>query len=151
MYYKYVKVVTRRARFFKLFTRHFDSGKRLSHAELAHQLRVIAEEVNFDKHNVVDTVDLMALTALPRPLWARIRAEEFESGPNRVALDTIEKASFIVHLHDQPSDASPAHGSKKLLRQARALFHGDGASLLLFLSASIILLTHTLTHMGAAY
>ena len=86
------------------------------------------EEVAFDKNGVVDTVDLMALTALPRAQWARIRADEFESGLNRASLAAIEKASFIVHLHDVPSDWSPAHGNKKLLRQARALFHGDGAS-----------------------
>jgi len=122
-------VVTRRGRFFKLLTRHVGSGRRLSQAELAHQLRVITEEVNFDR-GVVDTTDIMALTALPRAQWARIREDEFlASAVNRVALDAIEKASFVVHLHDHPLDASPMQGGRKLVKQARALFHGDGASL----------------------
>jgi hypothetical protein len=121
-------VVTRRSKLFKLVTRHVSSGKRLSHAELAHQLRVIAEEATFERGGG-EAPDLMALTALPRAQWARIRQEEFEVGANAEALDTVDRASFLVHLHDQPSDASPAHGSKRQLRQARALFHGDGASL----------------------
>lgn len=45
---------------------------------------------------------LAALTAGERTHWANTRQEFFFKGTNRVSLDAIEKAAFIVSLDDEP-------------------------------------------------
>ena len=37
-----------------------------------------------------------ALTALPRPEWARIRKEHFTDGLNSQSLQAVEEALFVV-------------------------------------------------------
>lgn len=45
---------------------------------------------------------LAALTSGDRSQWAQARRNLFNKGTNKVSLDTIEKATFIVTLDDCP-------------------------------------------------
>lgn len=147
-------VAVRRGRFYKIHTRRIDQGNRLlSPAELAHQFRLITEHANIDSASRgpnCDERDIMSLTSLPRLQWAETRDRFFHEGINRKALSTIEKASFIVHLashHQEINVKSPSNSptnnrfmatnspfgnmtqEEQFVRQAHALFHGDGADL----------------------
>ena len=55
---------------------------------------------------------LAALTAGERTAWAITREEFFSKGVNKISLDLIEKAAFIVALDDIPYIYDPV--SKKL-------------------------------------
>jgi carnitine O-palmitoyltransferase 1 len=52
---------------------------------------------------------LAALTAGERMSWAVARHEFFFKGVNRLSLDTIEKAAFIVTLDDFPYEFNEVH------------------------------------------
>lgn len=47
---------------------------------------------------------LAALTAADRVPWAKARQEYFMKGINKVSLDAIEKAAFVVVLDEEPQD-----------------------------------------------
>lgn len=42
------------------------------------------------------------LTASDRTEWANVRRIYFNKGPNKISLDLIEKAAFVVALDDVP-------------------------------------------------
>lgn len=66
-----------------------------------------------------------ALTGGSRVHWAQTRQALFFKGPNRVALDTVEKAAFVVCLDDVPYEFD--RSSPDLLDQfGRTCFHGKG-------------------------
>lgn len=45
---------------------------------------------------------LAALTAGERSHWANVRRIFFNKGVNKISLDTVEKAAFVVALDDFP-------------------------------------------------
>ncbi|CAK9826557.1 Carnitine O-palmitoyltransferase 1, liver isoform [Anthophora retusa] len=68
---------------------------------------------------------LAALTAGERPAWAKAREEFFAKSVNKVSLDLIEKAAFVVALDDEPYIYDPADPDK-LDQYGRILLHGKG-------------------------
>ncbi|TKR69876.1 hypothetical protein L596_021969 [Steinernema carpocapsae] len=71
---------------------------------------------------------LSALTAGPRPLWARIRTNKFGHGLNRESLADIENALEIIFLDDEDRFYDENDTSKYDHEYARAL-HGNGYQL----------------------
>jgi hypothetical protein len=68
---------------------------------------------------------LAALTAGNRTEWAETRQKYFFRGTNRISLDAVEKAAFVVSLDDIPyeySDVSIA--SKKSFVVERIIING---------------------------
>jgi hypothetical protein len=89
--------------------------------------------------------DVMVLTTLPRPEWARIRDQHFTNHEeNSTSLECIETASFILHLDylenvDLDAEAlSPRHSTRKGVRRARALFHGRSDTLFFDKSLNLV-------------
>lgn len=68
---------------------------------------------------------IAALTAGDRVRWGQTRQELFFKGPNRVALDTIEKSAFFVCLDDVPYRFDKNHPNY-LDEYGRILLHGKG-------------------------
>lgn len=68
---------------------------------------------------------LAALTAGSRTFWAQTRQALFFKGPNRIALDTVEKAAFVVCLDDVPYNFDEKD-PKQLDEYGRILLHGKG-------------------------
>lgn len=68
---------------------------------------------------------LAALTAGERTHWAQARRNFFNKGVNKISLDTIEKAAFVVALDDVPYEFDPADPTK-LDNYAKNLLHGKG-------------------------
>ncbi|KOX81081.1 Carnitine O-palmitoyltransferase 1, muscle isoform [Melipona quadrifasciata] len=68
---------------------------------------------------------LAALTAGERTAWAIAREEFFSKGVNKISLDLIEKAAFIVALDDIPYIYDPENPDK-LDQYGRILLHGKG-------------------------
>lgn len=50
---------------------------------------------------------LAAFTASDRTAWAQARQNFFSKGVNKVALELIEKAAFVVALDDVPYEYDP--------------------------------------------
>lgn len=68
---------------------------------------------------------IAALTAGDRSQWGLVRQNVFFKGPNRVALDIIEKSAFFVCLDDVPYVFDEKNPS--LMDQyGRILLHGKG-------------------------
>ncbi|ODM98752.1 Carnitine O-palmitoyltransferase 1, liver isoform [Orchesella cincta] len=68
---------------------------------------------------------LAALTAWDRTNWAKTRQQYFAKGPNRVSLDIIEKAAFVVTL-DEDEYEFDKQEPKKLNHFAQRMLHGNG-------------------------
>jgi len=96
---------------------------------------------------------LAALTAANRTEWAETRQKHFFRGTNRISLDAIEKAAFVVALDDVPYEYSEVsasswrtkildslqanlylilacyqNDSSKLDQYGRILLHGNGCN-----------------------
>lgn len=54
---------------------------------------------------------LAALTAADRIPWAKAREQYFRTGVNRVSLDTVEKASFLLCLDEDENGYDPVSES----------------------------------------
>lgn len=70
---------------------------------------------------------LAALTAGNRTEWAETRRTHFFKGTNRISLDAIEKAAFVVALDDVPYEYSETDPNK-LDQYGRTLLHGNGCN-----------------------
>lgn len=68
---------------------------------------------------------LAALTAWDRASWAKVRQQYFSKGPNRVSLDIIEKAAFVVAL-DEDDYEFDQKDPLKLNHFAARMLHGNG-------------------------
>lgn len=105
-------IVIRKNQFFRV--QHEVAGKQLNTSELEQQFRRVYE--------VAQRVPPVgALTSENRDVWAKARTLLVNaSAQNKVALETIESASFVVCL----DDASPV----TLEERAHQYWHGDGAN-----------------------
>lgn len=105
-------IVIRKNQFFKI--QHEVAGKQLNTSELEAQFRRVYE--------IAQRVPAVgALTSENRDVWADARKLLLDSSPkNKVALEAIESASFVVCL----DDASPV----TLEERAHQYWHGDGAN-----------------------
>ncbi|KAL7307502.1 hypothetical protein TKK_0000680 [Trichogramma kaykai] len=68
---------------------------------------------------------LASLTGGERVHWAKSREEHFARGINKISLDLIEKAAFVVALDDVPYEFDKSH-PEKLDNYGRILLHGKG-------------------------
>uniref|UniRef100_D3TRL5 carnitine O-palmitoyltransferase n=1 Tax=Glossina morsitans morsitans TaxID=37546 RepID=D3TRL5_GLOMM len=68
---------------------------------------------------------LAALTAWDRSKWAETRNTYFIRGPNRVSLNTIETAAFVVSLDETPYEFD-LQRPELLDNFGRTLLHGNG-------------------------
>ena len=68
---------------------------------------------------------LAALTAWNRSKWAEVRNSNFARGVNRISLNTVESAAFVLSLDDVPYEFDLNH--PELLDQfGKQLLHGNG-------------------------
>lgn len=99
------------------------NGKRLLEpVELQVQFDAI---LNSSAQPSVGEKHLAALTAGDRKPWAEIRRAHFRSGVNRISLNDIERAAFVVILDEEEQSYDPADPSK-MDRWAHNLLHGKG-------------------------
>jgi len=68
---------------------------------------------------------LAALTAWDRANWAKARQQYFSKGTNRVSLDMIEKAAFVVTLDEDEYEFDKKEPNK-LNHFAQRMLHGNG-------------------------
>jgi hypothetical protein len=68
---------------------------------------------------------LPALTAMKRDEWGKIYQAFFTSGRNRKAIDTLEKAAFVVVLEEESAHYSK-EDSTELNKMGHSLLHGTG-------------------------
>ena len=65
------------------------------------------------------------MTAADRTTWAKLRAEYFTKGINRISLNAIEGSAFVVVLDDVDFEFDPEQPAK-LDRFGQLLLHGQG-------------------------
>ncbi|CAF3084968.1 unnamed protein product [Rotaria socialis] len=107
-------------RWYKVFT--YYRNKLLQPCELQIQF----DEILRDETPPADGEEhLAALTAGDRTLWATARETFFNIGCNRVSLDAIEKAAFVLILEDSDFEIG-TNMSNEFDEYARAIFHGKG-------------------------
>lgn len=66
--------------------------------------RQLQQILDDDSHPLPGEEKLAALTAGERTHWAQARRNFFNKGVNKISLDTVEKAAFVVALDDVPYD-----------------------------------------------
>ncbi|KAI4470728.1 carnitine o-acyltransferase [Holotrichia oblita] len=90
------------------------------------EIQVQIQQVLDDKSEPLPGEEkLAALTAGDRSHWAHVRRNLFNKGPNKVSLDTIERAAFVVALDDCPYLYDPKNPNQ-LDKCGKILLHGKG-------------------------
>uniref|UniRef100_A0A023GNS8 carnitine O-palmitoyltransferase n=1 Tax=Amblyomma triste TaxID=251400 RepID=A0A023GNS8_AMBTT len=112
--------VYHRGRFFKLPVYH--KHRLLQPCDLQRQIQRILDHTG---EPLPGEAHLGALTAGERTQWAHLRDAHFHKGLNRISLDTIEKAAFVLVLDEDEYRYDPKD-QNELNRYARALLHGKG-------------------------
>nr|CAG4638380.1 EOG090X04D9 [Cyclestheria hislopi] len=113
-------VVYCHGKYFKLCLYH--KGRLLRPCELEIQLQRIIDD---DSPVHEGEEKLAALTAGDRTSWAKTRTQYFGKGINKVSLQTIESAAFVVALDDEEYNYDP-HDHTQLDRYGQGLLHGKG-------------------------
>ncbi|KAK9738042.1 Carnitine O-palmitoyltransferase N-terminus [Popillia japonica] len=112
-------VVYHKGKFFKVIIYR---GRILKPREIQVQIQQVLD----DKSEPLPGEEkLAALTAGDRSHWAQIRRNLFNKGANKVSLDTIERAAFVVALDDCPYLYDPKNPSQ-LDKCGKNLLHGKG-------------------------
>ncbi|KAF2879155.1 hypothetical protein ILUMI_27007 [Ignelater luminosus] len=112
-------IVYHKGRYFKVLIYR---GRILKPCEIQIQIQQILD----DKSEPLPGEEkLAALTAINRVDWAKARQNFFSKGINKLSLDIIEKAAFIVALDDVPYEYDESDPSK-LDQYGRVLLHGKG-------------------------
>lgn len=84
------------------------------------------EEILQSKSEPLPGEELLAsLTAWDRTKWAEVRKKLFSRGINRVSLNTIETAAFVLALDDEDYETN-IHAGDHLDDFGKALLHGNG-------------------------
>ncbi|KAL0280460.1 UNVERIFIED_CONTAM: hypothetical protein PYX00_001740 [Menopon gallinae] len=113
-------VVFHKGRYYKVII--YYRNRLLNPCEIELQMQQILD----DKSPAVEAEEkIAALTAGDRVHWAQTRQSYFFKGPNRIALDTVEKSAFVVCLDDIPYEFDKDEPSK-LDQYGRILLHGKG-------------------------
>ncbi|KAL3198777.1 hypothetical protein MRX96_044275 [Rhipicephalus microplus] len=112
--------VYHRGRFFKLFVYH--KHRLLQPCDLQRQIQRILDHTGEPQRG---EAHLGVLTAGERSQWAHLRETHFRKGLNRISLDAIEKAAFVLVLDEDEYGYDPTNPNE-LNRYARALLHGRG-------------------------
>ncbi|CAH0546637.1 unnamed protein product [Brassicogethes aeneus] len=112
-------VVYHRGRYFKVI---IYKGRILKPCEIQIQIQQILDD---NSEPLVGEEKLAVLTAGERTHWANARRQHFNRGVNKVSLDCIEKAAFVVTLDDIPYEFDIKH-PEKLDYFGKNLLHGKG-------------------------
>lgn len=112
-------VVYHKGRYFKVI---IYKGRILRPSEIQVQIQQILDDKSVP---LPGEEKLAALTAGDRIHWANTRRNFFTRGVNKLSLDTIEKAAFVVALDDIPYEYDQSDPDK-LDRYGRILLHGKG-------------------------
>lgn len=84
------------------------------------------EEILASNDSPTPNEDLVAsLTAWNRTKWAQVRNSMFNKGINRISLQAIESAAFIVTLDDEAYETDVKNGAD-LSIFGKAMLHGNG-------------------------
>ncbi|KAK9881409.1 hypothetical protein WA026_016299 [Henosepilachna vigintioctopunctata] len=112
-------VVYHKGKYFKVV---IYKGRILKPCEIQIQIQHILDDTS---EPLQGEEKLAALTAGERKHWANTRKIFFTRGVNKVSLDIIEKAAFVVSLDDVPYEFDENDPSK-LDSYAKLLLHGKG-------------------------
>ncbi|XP_030766076.1 carnitine O-palmitoyltransferase 1, liver isoform isoform X3 [Sitophilus oryzae] len=112
--------VYHKGRYFKVIIHH--KGRILRPAEIQMQIEQILKDTSEPQEG---EEKLAALTAGLRRHWAKVRQSYFSKGVNRLSLDAIERAAFVVVLDDFPYEFDMEDPSK-LDNYGKVLLHGKG-------------------------
>ncbi|XP_075894248.1 carnitine O-palmitoyltransferase 1, liver isoform isoform X2 [Nelusetta ayraudi] len=112
-------VVYHKGRFFKVWM--FYDGRLLLPREIEQQMERIMTDTS---EPLPGEEKLAALTAGDRTPWANARNAYFSRGKNKVSLDAIEKAAFVVTLDDTEQRFDANNPVKSLDSYAKCLLHG---------------------------
>ena len=80
-----------------------------------YQLRLIVATSTTEDDSIQSERCLPALTALGRSRWAEIREENFSQGLNRLSLEEVETAMFVLHLDARTPSSWSESGRHSLL------------------------------------
>ncbi|XP_017785605.1 PREDICTED: carnitine O-palmitoyltransferase 1, liver isoform isoform X2 [Nicrophorus vespilloides] len=112
-------VVYHKGRYYKVI---IYKGRILKPNEIQEQIEYILNDAS---EPLPGEEKLAALTAGERTTWANARRVYFNTGVNKISLDTIEKAAFVVTLDDVPYEYDSADPTK-LDKYGKTLLHGKG-------------------------
>ena len=126
-------VVIRRGVFFKIEVIRWD-GRVSKPYEIEEQFAYV-KQITDQMHNLGQIKEsngkyLASLTAATRTIWAEVREDNFSEGVNKVSLDEIEKALFVVVLDTNSPATWRERGSLTM--------HGDGTNRWFDKSVSLI-------------
>ncbi len=126
-------VVIRRGVFFKIEVIRWD-GRVSKPYEIEEQFAYV-KQIADQMHNLGQIKEsngkyLASLTAATRTIWAEVREDNFSEGVNKVSLDEIEKALFVVVLDTNSPATWRERGSLTM--------HGDGTNRWFDKSVSLI-------------
>ncbi|NXQ28940.1 CPT1B palmitoyltransferase, partial [Alaudala cheleensis] len=110
--------VYHKGRYYKVWL--YYGGQLLAPADLEMQFQRILEDPSPPQPG---EERLAALTAGERVPWAEARARFFSRGPNKVALDAIERAAFFLTLDEEEHGQEPARPGC-MDAYAKSLLHG---------------------------
>ncbi|NWY94087.1 CPT1B palmitoyltransferase, partial [Loxia curvirostra] len=110
--------VYHKGRYYKVWL--YYGGQLLPPADLEMQFQRILEDPSPPQPG---EERLAALTAGERVPWAEARARFFSRGPNKVALDAIERAAFFLTLDEEEHGQEPARPGC-MDAYAKSLLHG---------------------------
>lgn len=113
-------VVMHKGRYFKVIIYH--KGRILRPREIQVQLDEI---LSSQSEPLPGEENLASLTAWNRTKWAETRQRLFHKGINRVSLQTIETAAFVLSLDDEAYETDIRKGAA-LDHFGKALLHGNG-------------------------
>ncbi|EEB10161.1 carnitine palmitoyltransferase I, putative [Pediculus humanus corporis] len=113
-------VVYHKGRYFKVLI--YYKNRLLNPVEIEMQMEQI---LNDDSPSIEEEEKIAVLTAGNRSKWGQTRQDFFFKGPNRVALDTIEKSAFFVCLDDVPYVINHEQPNG-MDEYGRILLHGKG-------------------------
>uniref|UniRef100_A0A3P8SQZ2 carnitine O-palmitoyltransferase n=1 Tax=Amphiprion percula TaxID=161767 RepID=A0A3P8SQZ2_AMPPE len=111
--------VYHKGRFYKVWM--FYDGRLLLPREIEQQMERILADTSEPSPG---EEKLAALTAGERTPWAKARETYFSRGKNKLSLDAIEKAAFVVTLDDTEQRYKEANPVKSLDSYAKSLLHG---------------------------
>ncbi|GMS80844.1 hypothetical protein PENTCL1PPCAC_3019 [Pristionchus entomophagus] len=103
----------------------YDGSRLINSAELERSLQSIIDRPS---PNSPGELYLSALTCGQRDVWARMRAEKFAEGINRISLDAIESGMDIIFLDDEDRFFDEKDPSL-LEREYKRALTGDGWAL----------------------
>lgn len=114
-------VVYHKGCYYKMMIYH--EGRLLKPCELQYQIEeILKKSANTSQNEKY----LASLTAWNRTKWAEVREKHFSSGVNKISLQEIESAAFVLALDEEPFVYDLTSSPTDYGKYARQLLHGKG-------------------------